>query len=276
MSAFAQFLSAPTALSSMIFGAVVRDTRGAELTDEERLNHFPASPLTSVTYIAQGQVHMTPNGQGLDALRRAPSLPKLSITPPSGTPITSWSAGEIYAISVAFYPDALDKLRRAVPDLSDELEHAFLAFGAQPPSQGWHVFCETLTPLWQTARGGPDGTLAPNAPARLSDWARALVARAAMAGPGQSIRSLERRLKRWSGQTRRSLDFYANFENLGALRQKNQDLPLAALAQDAGFADQSHMGRAVRRATGFSPAELNRRIENDEAFWCYRVLGERF
>ncbi len=52
--------------------------------------------------------------------------------------------------------------------------------------------------------------------------------------------------------------------------------PLSEIAIDAGYADQSHMGRAVRRATGFSPARLNRAIENEEAFWCYRLFGERF
>ena len=48
------------------------------------------------------------------------------------------------------------------------------------------------------------------------------------------------------------------------------------LAGDAGYSDQSHMGRAVRRATGFSPARLNRMIESEESFWCYRLLGQRF
>jgi len=38
----------------------------------------------------------------------------------------------------------------------------------------------------------------------------------------------------------------------------------------------SHMGRVVRQTTGYSPAQLNRLIETDEAFWCYRLLGEHF
>jgi AraC-like DNA-binding protein len=50
----------------------------------------------------------------------------------------------------------------------------------------------------------------------------------------------------------------------------------AGLTTEAAFSDQSHMGRAVRRATGFSPAHLNRVIATEEAFWCYRLLGERF
>ena len=50
----------------------------------------------------------------------------------------------------------------------------------------------------------------------------------------------------------------------------------AQIALDAHFSDQSHMGRAVKRATGFSPAHLNTLTETNEAFWCYRLLGERF
>ena len=72
------------------------------------------------------------------------------------------------------------------------------------------------------------------------------------------------------------LGFYAAFENLHRLSVERPDEPLAMLAGDAGYSDQSHMGRAVRRATGFSPARLNRMIESEESFWCYRLLGQRF
>ena len=104
----------------------------------------------------------------------------------------------------------------------------------------------------------------------------ALVARAAQAGPGRGIRSVERRLKRWSGQTRRSLNFYAAIDDLHRIVTQANDKPLSAIALEAGYADQSHMGRAVRRATGFSPVQLNRFIESEESFWFYRLAGERF
>ncbi len=38
------------------------------------------------------------------------------------------------------------------------------------------------------------------------------------------------------------------------------DAPLARVALDAGFADQSHMGRALRRAVGATPAALRRAV----------------
>jgi AraC-like DNA-binding protein len=90
------------------------------------------------------------------------------------------------------------------------------------------------------------------------------------------MRAAERRLRRWTGQNQQALSFYARFEELHRLSLQNGDAPLAGLAQDAGFSDQSHMGRTVRRATGYSPARLNELIATEESFWCYRLLGERY
>ena len=48
----------------------------------------------------------------------------------------------------------------------------------------------------------------------------------------------------------------------------------AALAADSGFADQSHLGREVRRITGFSPRRLQQMMAEDESFWFYRLLWQ--
>jgi len=47
---------------------------------------------------------------------------------------------------------------------------------------------------------------------------------------------------------------------------------LAATAADAGFADQSHMGRDVRRVTGISPGHLIELMRSEESFGLYRLL----
>ena len=49
---------------------------------------------------------------------------------------------------------------------------------------------------------------------------------------------------------------------------------LAALAAEAGFADQSHLGREVRRVTGLPPRRLGELMKTEEAFWFYRLLSE--
>ena len=40
----------------------------------------------------------------------------------------------------------------------------------------------------------------------------------------------------------------------------------AEIAVDIDYADQSHLCRETRRLSGFSPAELRRRVQTDEAF----------
>ena len=102
------------------------------------------------------------------------------------------------------------------------------------------------------------------------------MSRAARSGRGNSLRTFDRHLKRLSGQTRRSLDFYTTFEGLHRIAVTEATGTPADIAALAGYADQSHMGRSVRRATGFSPAALNHAIRTEEAFWCYRLLGQRF
>lgn len=97
-----------------------------------------------------------------------------------------------------------------------------------------------------------------------------------MSGPGKTARAMQRRLKRWSGQSRRSLEFFAQIEEMHKLAIYQDTPKPAELALDAGYSDQSHMGRMLRKATGFSPVRLNERVQSEEAFWCYRLLGERF
>lgn len=272
MSPTSSLLLPPPELSGCLFAAIVRDTRGVALSDADRLNHFPASPLFSVSGVIEGEVRLVPAGSGIEAARAAAPLPRVSVMPPQDAPTVSWSPGPVLAVTVGFYPDAWARLAEKY-DIPALLERAFA--NGKDISAGWARFCSELSPVWKEARDAaalPGWTGVP----LLADWSRALVARAALAGPGRSLRTLERRLRRWSGQTRQSLAFYAAFDDLHRLSAEAKDTPLAQLALDAGYSDQSHMGRAVRRATGYSPARLNHLIETEEAFWCYRLLGERF
>lgn len=270
MGSKSYLLSPPSDLAACLFAAVVRDTRGTDLSDLDRYNFFPASPLVSVTYLVEGEIRMSPDGGGVEAARLAKPLLRTSVIPPQPMPTVSWCAGPVLAITLGVYPDAWRKLAVSV-DLAGSLATAF--GGGEDLEAGWSRFCASLSPVWDAARDGASfpGLGGP----RLSDWARGVVARAAMSGPGRGVRSLERRLKRWSGQTRGALSFYAAIEDLHRLSTEGKDRPLAELALEAGYADQSHMGRAVRRATGFSPAQLNQSIRTKEAFWYYRLAGEQ-
>src|SRR5262249_3141917 len=45
----------------------------------------------------------------------------------------------------------------------------------------------------------------------------------------------------------------------------------ASIAADAGYADQSHLCRELRRYTGFSPRQLSRCVPNQEDLWVYQA-----
>ncbi|MFH1343044.1 MAG: AraC family transcriptional regulator [Pseudomonadota bacterium] len=264
----------PPVLAGCIFASVYRDTRGAHLLERDRVNHFPASPLVSVTRVIHGTLTVLPFGLGGGYAASATMGPSLFVMGPKGVPVSSRSPGEVTAISLGLYYDAWLQLggdpefRHAPKSLVDALAR----FGdSADPERGWHILCAELEDVWEHRRPpGWPGT------SRIADWAQATLTRAALAGPGRSLRSLERRLKRMSGQTRRSLNFYSAFENLHRIVSQDPDNQLTDIALASGYSDQSHMGRSVRRATGFTPARLNQAIQTEEPFWCYRLLGERF
>ncbi len=270
MPAISKLFLPPASLSGCLFAGILRDTRGVILSDADRINHFPASPLVSVTQVLCGELRLLPTSGDWCNVADTLPLPSTSVMGPNVSPVSSWAAGECAAFTVGFYHDAWLILGGAAgfSHVPGSIGSALQRFCAeQDPADGWRAFCDALAPVWAEARPALMG---------IADWAKTVTTRAALSGSGRSLRSVERRIRRTSGQTRRALEFYGSFENLHRVTQQHPETSLAEIAQEAGYADQSHMGRSVRRATGFSPARLNRAIKSDEAFWCYRLLGERF
>lgn len=272
MTPISKLLLAPTPLAGCVFAAIWRDTRGVELSDADRVSHFPASPLVSLTVIIYGELQVVAG----DASQRGVwvAAPGAFVMGPQNSPVTSWAAGEVTAISIGFYHDAWRRLGGDpnFQEVPESLATALKALGcSDQPESGWSTSCLALSPVWAAIR--PTNW---SAATGIADWARASVTRATLSPAGSSIRSIERRIRRLSGQSKRTLAFFATFEELHRLSRRQAGSSLAGLAQEAGYSDQSHMGRAVRRASGFSPARLNAAIENEEPFWCYRLFGERF
>lgn len=274
MPPIAKLFLPPPDLAGCLMAGVYRDTRGANLSNADRMNHFPASPLVAITLVQHGTLHLLPSGTNWWQAALIPPLREKSVLPPQDVPISSWAQGDVVALTVGVFPDAWRALggEEACSTLPPVLDEAFEGLDfAGDAAEGWVAFCQRLQAAWSTAR--PDIW---HPAARISDWSTALTTRAALSGAGRSLRSIERKIKRFSGQTQRSLAFYSTFERLHELSRRSAEQPLAGIAADAGYSDQSHMGCAVRRATGFSPARLNKAIETEEPFWCYRLLGERF
>ncbi|WZB63437.1 helix-turn-helix domain-containing protein [Achromobacter xylosoxidans] len=269
--------------ASGVFAAVERDTRALALSDAERFNYYPATPLAVVSWIFEGVLHpvqMVGTATGEPALS-AP-LPRLTLAGPQRRPRASWAPGPVHALSVAFRPEDLARLTGVrgtalmdgIAPLAEVASRAFLdaclsVFEGSDAGPFARVE-NALAPLWRDAR--------PAAPAPfLGEWLRGLAGRAVLSGAGQGLRQVQRRIKAWTGQSHRDLQRYSRVEDAMArmsAHRRDGGIDWAGLAGAAGFADQSHLGREVRRVTGLSPARLEARIAQDEAFWFYRLLGE--
>jgi AraC-like DNA-binding protein len=196
----------------------------------------------------------------------------------------SWNPGEAHALMLALMPDAFTALTGLAPsafmnrhlpaqEVLGPVWQALLdaVWNAADDAERVAQIEAHLNPWWQSLR--------PAAPAhgqRVDDWLRHLTLRAANSGLGRSARQLERRIKQWTGQPLRELrgisrNERAYFDAIAA--EAEGELNWSGVASEAGFADQSHLCRQVRRLTGFAPEELRQRIKHDESFWFYRAWG---
>ena len=271
-----QLIRPPKALASCIAACIVRDTRGADLSDADRVNYFPASPLFSTTLTLAGQLHIADRFLSLEDIGQRPCTPKRLFLPPQSEPQMSWSPGPVWAITIAFFPDAWQRLGGATDGAPPvAIQAALSKLEAEPLAPAWAGFWQDMTTIWTQSYGSeqsPDWAGSD----RLKDWSYHLISQLAQTGAGRNLRSAQRRLQRWTGLNRQTLEFFAKVEDVHRLICAEPTAKPADLAVEAGFADQSHMGRSLKRATGFSPVDLNRRIATEESFWCYRLLGERF
>lgn len=273
-------------LAGCILATFVRDTRGCDLTSAQRMNYFAASPYCGISWFIEGQAHPVGWGEGTESPAARPALPRLLFHGPHRSPSIGWNPGPVYAMLTLLHADAVAALTgidistmidRVVP-VDDVLNDALLSacqeiWRSGDARERYRRFEEKLDPLWQEAR--PTGHVSSHL---LQDWTRALAVRAATSGTGRSLRQAERRIRSWTGRSLRGLQASVLTEKTHAIsvHHRGKELELAQLAAEAGFADQSHMTRHIKRETGFTPDQLRVLIDTDEAFWCYRLMGERF
>lgn len=275
----------PHSLASCVVTGVERDTRALSLTQEQRYNFFPASPLCTISWFFEGTSYLVAPDNPTPSFSRP--VPQLSFAGPQTKPLVSWNPGPVDALTVAIYPEAwtqlvecdLETLIDKTLPLEDVVSTALLDLCQKVLLEhkteiSFQQFMDGLGPIWANSRPPRFSVYY-----RLSDWAHELATKAASSGTGKSVRQAQRRIKSWTGQSQRDLQFYARnealFEKTLAAATKGP-LDLATVALEAGFADQAHMGRSVRKLTGMSPSKLNDLIATAEAFWCYRLIGERF
>lgn len=97
-----QFILPPKRLASCVAGCIIRDTRSVELSEADRMNYFPATPLFTVTLTFSGAIHLSDEILGLDELRLIPKAPSRLYQVPKSRPQASWSPGPIWAATIAF------------------------------------------------------------------------------------------------------------------------------------------------------------------------------
>lgn len=274
------YLPSP-AMAGSIHMAVERDTRGLQLSDEQRYSFFPASPFPLIAWVLEGELRIVEGSLDSQELRLSASLPRLGLIGAFRKPAASWTPGAVHAIWVSFYPEALSRLwgirvedyidtivplKELVPDMARDTL-ARIGISDEPLFQQIE---SALQPMWQGSQAmdisAPD----------LRGWIASLSLRTTFHNAGVRGRQMQRRIKAYAGQSQRELQIFARVEEAFARSRigYGETRSLTAVASDAGYSDQSHMGREIKRITGLSPKRFGERMRTDEAFWIYRLLND--
>ena len=274
----------PLALAGCVRAAMLRCTHGRALSPGERDNYFPATPLVSLFWWIDGEGEWLAS-PGFSLPPNDYRYHPLMLAGPFTLPTHTRNPGPLRVLKLLFLPDAFAALTGIDPGaLVNKVVDARLCLPAD-----WLAWAQSLhrlpnntlrlaaieaflLPRW-TARARLRRSGHAFGP-RYADWAEALAVRAATSAAGRSLRQVERRVKAWAGLPMRELRAVSRAERAFmavAAAQNPGGVDWAQIAAETDYADQSHLCRETRRLTGFSPEELRRHIEKDEAFWAYRL-----
>lgn len=274
----------PLGLHDAVVAVLCRDTRGFDLSDAQRLTHFPASPLVSLTWFQgadAGSIEPTDEGP-----RWRPFNSPIVLSGSHSHPTTCWAPTSGRAGMICFEADAARALFQIdLTVIQDRIGDARALLGAtwQPlfdallASNSDTAVLDALQlhllPRWRAIGGA--GAMRPSLSEAGRYWVKRLAWQAHEWRRSQSPRQVERRVKAYSGRSLREWQSLVKTESLffsaRAQYEADETLDWAAIAHDEGFADQAHLSRAVKRTTGFSPSEFARRFAEDESFWVYRL-----
>lgn len=263
---------------------ISRNTTAVNLTEADRYNHYPATPLCSVGWWWTGSAdYVEPGSPASPNSSRNAAPTKVVVAGPHTHPTISYNPGPAHGVMMMLMPDALEQLTSLSPK---QLINKTVSAHQHLPPDWLTVLNEVLRcPSEQAATQAierfllnrwpsPATTMDDQAPSRrLRHWLQHMSYRAWHSEQGRSWRQMQRRMRQWTGQSHRDLHVLAKAESafLDLVAQYPTPMNWANVATDAGYADQSHMGRLAKRLTGFSPETLRQKMASEEAFWLYRL-----
>lgn len=275
---YAALLAPQPTLAACVRAYVVRRTLGAELGQDERLNHFPAAPTCALTWFMQGDyMHMQLGGTPVPGRLPWPVM----FTGPHTQASVSLNPGPVDCFILLLLPDALHALTGM--DIAAQVDR--YCSPAEVFDADWQAMCGAvlqassdqarvriieafLLPRCQalTAIPSPGSS-------HFRHWAHALAMRAAKHADGRSERQVDRRIKRWTGLALRQLRGIGRAEGTlfnARAAMALADVNWADIAASEGFSDQAHLSREMRRITGMSPRELKQGLAH-ESYWMYQI-----
>lgn len=272
---------APPALQGALLALVSRDISHIQLSDAQRLSHFPASPIVTLSWF-QGM-----DGGLVDPLGAwRPFDARVMISGSHSHPVTTWSPTSGRGYMACFPPDVAQLLFGIeLASVQDRFVPAHTVLGAdwQPfidallhapdDAAAMRVLEEHLGRRWRNAQGR--GGDRPSLRQMGRHWVQQLAWQAHQWRDTHSARQVERRIKSFSGRSLREWQSLVRTEGLFfAARERyetGQPFDWATLALDEGFSDQAHLSRSTRQICGFPPTEFADRYIEDESFWIYRL-----
>lgn len=273
----------PPSLQGALVALVGRDTSKLSLNSAQRLSHFPATPLVTISWFSHmdaGRVEPGRHGPGWQRFGAAvvisgtQSRPTVGWAPTTGRGCMACfnadAAQALFGLDLAAIQDRFVPVDQVISQSFAPLWDALLASKvADLPA----VLERHLAPRWQALQGRASAQ--PSLRQLGRNWVERLAWQAQEWGRMHSPRHVERRIKSFSGRSMREWQSLVRTEELFfAARDRyetGQPFAWAELAQDAGFSDQAHMSRMAKRITGFSPSEFAQRFIDDESFWLYRL-----
>ncbi|MBQ5947533.1 AraC family transcriptional regulator [Massilia sp. ST3] len=275
-----RLMLAPPALQGALVALVSRDIAHLRLDDAQRLSHFPASPMVTLSWYHGVDAGLV-DARGWHAFGA-----RVVISGSQSHPTVSWAPTNGRGHMACFAPDVAQQLfgldLAAIQDrflpAHEVLGAGWTSFfdallGAADDDAIMAVLSEFLGARWRLAQGRDSDR--PSLRQFGRHWVEKLAWQAHEWRRTTGARQVERRVKSFSGRSLRQWQALTRTEGLFfAARERFESgraFDWATLAQDEGFADQAHMSRAVKQITGFAPTEFTQRFIEDESFWIYRL-----